>query len=324
MRVEETRIAVRFYCGINDETWNKRPVRPGNYSCVSPVYGRTERTKRDNRVKLPEHTEIIQDSGAFSDGPGSRLSFQEALDRQEKHGQRYDYDGQITHRASYDLLIDEKWQDGKRSKQRWTEAEAAAAVEETIQAARFMRQNYSGPSVLSAQGVSPAQYLECVTRIVSLVRPGIDILGLGGWCVSGIFPLQMRPVFNATMTRVIPFAAKSGVTAVHIWGVSDVTFLGPLLWLCDRYGLKLSTDSSAPQSRPVRGAWGFRGWYKEDPQYKRPPVEVRGLHRAILVQLFRCRLNTLRQSEFYHHPDMPDGYGRFDFYGESDDEGLQV
>lgn len=305
---------MRFYCGINDETWNKHPTRPGRYACIAPIYGRTEKSRRENRVTVPGDTEVAQDSGAFSDGPQSRLPIPVALDRQIEHGHAWGYHDQITHRASYDLLIDEKWHNGQRTKRRWSEDEAWAAVDETVRAAEYMATNYNGGMILSAQGVTPGQYLECTRRIVPFIRPDADILGLGGWCISGIFPRHMRPVFNATMKLAIPFAAESGVSAVHIWGVSDVTFLGPLLWLCDRHGLKLSTDSSAPQRRPVHGAWGFRGWYKESPAYNRPPVEVRGVHRAMLVQLFRCRLNTLRQSEFYHHPDLSDGYGQLELF----------
>ena len=73
--------------------------------------------------------------------------------------------------------------------------------------------------------------------------------------------------------------------------------------MCDRYELRLSTDSSGPQLRPVRGEWGYRGW--RDPNYQRPPVEVRGLHRARHVALYREFLVDLRQSGFYHHPDLP-------------------
>lgn len=254
-------------------------------------------------MTLPETTEVIQDSGAFCDGPGSRKSFDEALNRQLVHSIKYGYDNQVTHRASYDLLIDEKWQNGRRSKSRWTEEEARVAVNLTVSASKYMVQNYDNPAVLSAQGVTPRQYMECVTEILRIIRPA-DILGLGGWCISGKMPAIMRPVFNETMKLIIPVIGNSGIDRVHIWGVADVTFLGPLLWLCDRAGIELSTDSSGPQTRPVMGVWGYRGWYKP---YPRPPQESRGIHRMLLVKLFRCRLNTLRQSEFYHHPDLPDG-----------------
>lgn len=295
---------IRFYCGVNETSWNRHPVRPGRYACIAPSYGRSEATRRTNRVAVPLETMVIQDSGAFSDSRTNRLDFAAALDRQMNHADTFGYASQVTHRASYDLLIDEKWQDGIRRKSRWTELEADTAVQETINAARFMATNYSGARIQSAQGVSPHQYERCTKDILEWFDLDRDIFGLGGWCVSGIMPLVMRPVFNATMLRVISLLGQEKVRRVHIWGVSDVTFLGPLLWLCDRHGISLSTDSSAPQRRPTQGVWGFRGWYKE---YPAPSVEYRGIHRMMLVKLFRCRLNSLRDSDFYHHPNLPDG-----------------
>lgn len=297
--------AIDLYCGVNDTKWNHQEVNPGPLVCISPVYGTSTRTKRENRVKIPPHCAVIEDAGPFCDKTDERLSFPEALDRQLTHADKFGYTDQIKNLASYDLLIDEKWEGGKRYKRRWSESDAWAAVRETIEAAAWLSRNYSRPRVQSAQGVTAAQYLECAIRIMEYFDPATDIFGLGGWCISGKMPTQIRPSFNAVMKSVLPFVAKAGVKRIHIWGVTDVTFLGPLLWMCDQHGLKLSTDSSGPQLRPANGTWGFRGWY--NPNYKAPPVEVRGIHRAIHVQLMRCRLSSLRQSEFYHHPDIPDG-----------------
>lgn len=293
---------IRFYCGVNEHNWNGRAVDPGKFACISPVYGSSERTTRANGVSVPEETVVIQDSGAFSDGPSRRVTFGRALERQIEHSVKYQYDSGVSHRASYDLLIDEKWRDGQRSKERWTEKESWVAVGETISSAEYIKKNYSEPVVLSAQGVSPGQYLSCSAEVADLVDIDEDIFGLGGWCVSGLRPSVMRPVFNDTMNLVIPFLGSVGIKRVHIWGVADVTFLGPLLWLCDRHGILLSTDSSGPQRRPSMGSWGYRGWYKKYPKYRRAPIETRGIHRMILVKLFRQRLRTLRDSEFYHAP----------------------
>lgn len=295
---------IDFHCGINDTAWNHHPVNPGPLACISPVYGSKKETKRENRVTVPADTKVIEDSAAFCDGPEDRLTPAAALDRQQEHAEKYGYKDQVTHTASYDLLIDEKWEGGIRYKRRWSENDAWEAVRITVDAAAFLANHYPKPRIQSAQGVTASQYLECAMRIMEYLDPATDIFGLGGWCISGKLPTQIRPSFNATMLSVISFVAKAGAKQVHIWGVSDVTFLGPLLWLCDQHGLKLSTDSSGPQVRPARGHWGFRGWTKKG--YQRPPVETRGVHRAIHVQLFRCQLNNLRQSEFYHHPDLPD------------------
>ncbi len=291
---------MKLYCGINDQNWNKHPVRPGHYACIAPIYGKSEKTKRENRVTIPKDTFVIQDSGAFSDGLNDRLSFSEAFDRQIEHAEKFSYQNQIEAMASYDLLIDEMWEEGKRHKQRWSESDAWFAVNETINAAKFLSKNYSSKRIQSAQGVTPNQYLDCAYKILEYTDIN-DIFGLGGWCISGKMPLQMIPHFSKTIWLVVPLIAKANIKRVHIWGVMDSEFLGPLLWLCDQYELDLSTDSAGPQLRPVMGEWGYKGWKRP---YIVPPVEIRGIHRAIHVQLTRCWLeHGLRKSVYYHEPE---------------------
>jgi len=167
---DETDTPVRLYIGINETKWNHHPVSPGKYTCVSPIYGRTERTKVKNSVFIPDGCVVLSDSGAFSDGPQSRLALRDAMDRQLSHAEQYRYTGRIDNFASYDLLIDEKWIDGKRHKRRWSESDAWAAVDETVTAARFVHKHRSYiPSslVLSAQGVTVQQYVTCVERLAS-------------------------------------------------------------------------------------------------------------------------------------------------------------
>jgi len=135
---------IRFYCGIGEQQWNHHPVAPGAYACVSPVYGTTTSTKQVNRVTVPPGTKVLQDSGAFSDGPRQRLTCYEALQRRESHAARFGYASRIEARASYDLLIDEMWQEDEsngemvRTKRRWSETQAEWAVEETIRAAAYL------------------------------------------------------------------------------------------------------------------------------------------------------------------------------------------
>src|SRR5258708_3489297 len=92
-RVEQEE-AIRFYCGVSEQVWNHHPVAPGAYACISPVSGRHEDTpesRRVNYVRIPPGTAVIQDSGAFSDGPRQRLSVEEALERQIAHAERFGY-----------------------------------------------------------------------------------------------------------------------------------------------------------------------------------------------------------------------------------------
>jgi hypothetical protein len=296
---------IDLYVGINETKWNHHPTAPGPLACIAPAYGSTERTKCENSVCVPYDCAIFQDSGAFSDGPTQRLSLDAALRRQYEHAEKYGYTDQVTGLASYDLLIDEKWTDGIRRKCRWSEGEAEAAVSETVKAARFLAQHRNGiPLILSAQGVTPRQYLGCVERVIQYMRDD-DILGLGGWCIIGKMPKIMMPVFRDTIRLVVPFVAREGVKRVHIWGVVYAPALGWLLWLCDRYGIKLSTDSSGPSRRPAFGEWGYADWHTN---IKPPPVEIRGLERARHVRLVREWLANFRWTQYYRCPPESMGY----------------
>lgn len=302
-------VGVRFYCGINETKWNKHPAAPGLYACIAPVYGASTLTKVENRVSVPAGVYVLQDSGAFSDGPGQRLRFDDALRRQMEHAEKWGYYGQMMHYASYDLLIDEKWEGGQRRKARWSVSDAEAATDETVAAAQYYSEHRNGlPLVLSAQGVDAGQYLRCVGRVIPWMDCERDILGLGGWCITGKMPKQMMPVFRETIRVVVPFAAREGVQWIHIWGVIYPPALGELLWMCDRYGIQLSTDSAGPTLKPVFGQWGYGEWRDND--FQQPPVEMRGLYRAWHVHATRLWLDNLENTRWYREPRVHTRYRR--------------
>lgn len=264
---------IRLYCGIGETSYNRHPVACGPYACVSPVCGRddseevTEASRR-NSVYVPAEVLIIQDSGAFSDGPKHRLSYAEALQRQIEHAKYYKYSSQVTHRASYDLLIDETWKNEFRHKERWSEEAGNFAVKATVEAAAYLNAHRKGVAcIMSAQGVTPAQYFDCAEKVLKYVDAERDIFGLGGWCILGKQPSLLK-VFRETIQQVIPLLASHKVQRVHIWGVCFAEPLGELLYLCDQYGLKLSTDSMGPSTRPTKGEWGYASW--RDASYKKP------------------------------------------------------
>lgn len=291
---------ITFYCGLNEQQWNHHPVAPGRYACIAPVYGRTARTKSISSVKVPAETLVIQDSGAFSDKTGERLSLEAALERQIAHAERYGYAHQVTHRASYDLLIDEVWTGEQRQKERWSEGDADGAVSTTVKAAAYLTKHREGKKlILSAQGVTARQYLHCAEQIVPYLEEG-DIFGCGGWCITGCKPRQIMPIFRETMRLLIPFLGREQVKRLHLWGVCYAPALGELLWLCDEYGIALSTDSAGPSYRPAKGSWGYAEWI--DPTYIRPPVEIRGLERARHVRATRAWLTNFRQTPHYVPP----------------------
>jgi hypothetical protein len=294
--------AIRFYCGLGEKHYNHHPVVTGPYACVSPVSG--SEIKKVNSVAVPQGALVLQDSGAFSDAcmllrgqerhlalmKQSRLTFKEALKRQEQHATDFNYQGQIEARASYDVLIDETWTEDAsglltRAKKRWSVADADLAVEETVAAAAYLDQHRNGLAcIMSAQGATPQQYLSCVQRLLCSLRPG-DILGLGGWCILGL-RRTLLTVFRATMRLVIPFLKREGIRRVHIWGICFAEALGELLWQCDhdeegnldsQRQIHLSTDSVGPSTRPVKkdretgyATWGYASWCNN--KYPVPPV----------------------------------------------------
>jgi hypothetical protein len=300
-------MSIRLYTGLGGETtWNRYPVTPGPYACIAPVYGRKKTCV--NRVALPADTQVIQDSGAFSDSWDTRLSFSDALKRQETHAERFGYGSQITHRATYDLLIDEVWVDGNRYKRRWSVQDAEAAVETTVAAAKFAHENRNGlPLIVSAQGVDAQQYLRCSQRLMPFMQSG-DYFGFGGWCIIGKMPAVMMPVFSETVRTVIPFLGTEGIQHIHIWGVIYPKALGFLLHECDTWGITVSTDSVGPTTHPVFGQWGYGkpsegGW--RDNTYIKPHGENVGPERARHTSLTREWLSRFRGTSYYKSAEQP-------------------
>lgn len=308
---------IRFYCGVNETQWNYIEPQPGKYACVSPVMGSTTKSRQENRVFLNDSVErVMVDSGAFCDGPSTRVSFDQALARQLEHSQKYDYYDRIEYIASYDLLIDEKWLGGKRKKIRWTPSEAEEAVQLTVEAARYLHNNRNrvpGDLIQSAQGVTTKQYLQCVKEITPYMNLESDALGLGGWCIMGKMRRKITPVFLRTISKVIPWFAEQGGKKVHIWGVLLAQGIGPLLWLCNRHELALSTDSAGPQMKPCLGSWGYADWI--DHSYSRVPTDYRGQDRAKHVEMVREWLSDFESTQYYHSPQESD-YWEVGFYRE--------
>lgn len=240
----------------------------------------------------------LLDSGAFTDPPHRRLTPDQALDRQlrwEGWATRIweaDQPWRAQALVSYDLLIDEKWVEGKRYKERWDIKEADRAVEETVEAARYLasqrEQTGTRTLVLSCQGVDAFQYQECVSEVLKVTRPG-DWIGLGGWCILGMRQAWM-PTFWQTMRVVLPQIARAGIRHIHIFGVLFQKALGGLRWLADQLpdDLSISTDSTAPVL-----ACTWKNWKKagaRDPYWRNN------------VNWWKITLANIRTSEYYKEP----------------------
>jgi hypothetical protein len=114
---------------------------------------------------------------------------------------------------------------------------------------------------------------------------------------------MMLPVFAETINVVMPYIAVKGVQKVHIWGVLYAPALAMLLHAADKYGISVSTDSSGPNRRPSFGQWGYADWCNLN--YKRAPVETRGVERAKHVAAVRNWLTDFRCTRYYLKMSKP-------------------
>jgi hypothetical protein len=242
--------AVKMYVGLDAGTLQGRRFNLTGPRMFNATYGPFSKFSPEEVAQV----QGIADSGAFQHEPGKRWTFDRALDAQlaweseasDKWGARYRHEAVV----SYDLLIDEKWVNGVKRKQRWTVAEADAAVRETVGAAAYLDSQRARVEprrlVMACQGVDQTQYAECARGVLAHCRPE-DIFGLGGWCILGR-QKSWLPTFWRSMHRVLPAVAAAGITRVHIFGVMWPKALGGLVWLADRLRLVVSTDSKKAAS----------------------------------------------------------------------------
>lgn len=284
------RPAVSLYVGGHAHTIGGEPVTLTGRRCFTAAHPLTM------PLDLTQ-TRALLDSGAFTDPPEKRLTPDAALARQlrwEERARALCAAPEWTAEAvvSYDRLVDETWTAGIRRKARWSLAAAESAVAETIEAARFLasrRRDLSPRAlVLACQGVDALQQEECAVELLRIAAPS-DWLGLGGWCILGRWQSWL-PEFWRTLRLVLPRVAAAGLTRVHLFGVLWQPALGGLLWLADRLGLTVSTDSAAPLLAATRGNAVKAG--------------LRAEGFAENVAWWRDRLTRLRETEHYREPPM--------------------
>lgn len=280
-------MGITLYIGGQSSTIQGEKQDLGGYRCFTAAYTRS----------YPETPTAIGllDSGAFSDSPDKRLTLEAALLRQlrwETSASKKLGTSWISHAiASYDLLIDEVWTGDNRVKRRWSVTDASFAVHQTVEAAKYLasQRQYLQPRhlVLGCQGVDVRQYRYCIEQVLKYAQAG-DWIGLGGWCILGR-RASWLPVFFETLHQCIPLIATSPVKHVHIYGVMLDKALAPLLWMCDRFGLTASCDSSRPILDCTR----------PDPQR----AGVKHPYWRSNVRWWQNYLAAMRGSKFYREPE---------------------
>lgn len=236
---------MRFYASKCHDTLNSLPFVPERYAnqlMLNPNYP---------RVSLPHDCVYMMDSGAFQDvSTDTRLSFKDALARQ------LDFENVLGVKAeaivSYDRLVDEQLLDGKQIKQRVDTLIGAEYVEETIKAAEYIARALPNRKlVLSNQGSTVKQYVDCVDSVIQVAKPA-DIIGIGGFCILARNK-QYRADYFEILKQILPKLKEHGLSQIHIFGMGIFEVLIKTEILCKKYGVSCSYDTSSMEINSVFG-----------------------------------------------------------------------
>jgi hypothetical protein len=202
-----------------------------------------------------EGTNVLLDSGAFQDVKlDQRLNFKEALNRQLQFENSQSFVSEMI--VSYDHLVDEKNDEQLgRIKQRVSYEEACDFVEETIDAAKFLtdqRENLLPRKlVLSNQGVTVSQYIECLKEVLSFSQED-DVIGFGGWCIVGRIP-SLKKDYYAVLEEALPLMRAKGIRRLHLFGIGSFDVLVRSHFLSRSFGIEPSYDTSSYEFRGLFG-----------------------------------------------------------------------
>lgn len=242
---------VQYYVSKNHNRLNRRAFSPETITprlCLSPKYPIT-------LARSPAEMDIILDSGAFQDiSHEERLTFQTALSRQLEFEKRVGFTSNYI--VSYDHIVDEcPTVRGKRKKHRVSFSTAERYVDETIDAAKFLadcrKELEPRRLILSNQGVTPSQYVECVKEILKFSEP-VDVIGLGGFCIIGQVPRLINDYFKV-IEETLPLLETRKIRRLHIFGVGVFKVLIRTHVLCHRHNVIPSYDTSSMEFNAIFG-----------------------------------------------------------------------
>jgi hypothetical protein len=233
-------------------------------------------------------SEVLLDSGAFSETQEARLTFEEALARQfrwEKGARRkFGRDFCVDHFVAYDALMPSFLKDGDPEVKR-IEGEKRLAMTQAAAEYFDSRRARIEPRtlVLPIQGYSVDSYVSCCKTVLDAARPG-DWLGLGGWCRIGQERLRWRD-FRKVVAEVTWRTKRAGLRHIHLFGVLWLSALATFQWYCDEHGLSCSTDSTLP----ANAFWRYT---------QAAPASLAVAER---IEWWRARVADLRDHEDYRH-----------------------
>ncbi len=166
-----------------------------DYLCLNPKY----------KVSLKRDVNVLLDSGAFQDRQKeTRLTFQEALDRQLKFEEKV---GFVSERiVAYDYMDN---------------------IEETIKANQFLasKREELKPRqlVLMVQGVTTRDYIHCLTETLKVATPE-DCIGFGGVALAGKINDLKFKLWDAFKIG-LPIIYNNKIKDIHIFGVGTFDVL---------------------------------------------------------------------------------------------------
>jgi hypothetical protein len=242
---------VEYFVSKNHDMLNGRPFAPEKSTprvCLNPKYP----------VSLSSGTRnvyVLLDSGAFQDLKATeRLSPRQALNRQLDFERRVGFESKFI--VSYDRIVDESpTVQGHKRKRRVDSTLAGRYVDQTIDAAKFLADNREGLTprrlVLSNQGVTVEQYVDCVKEILRFSEP-TDVVGLGGFCIIGQVPKYSKDYF-AVVKRILPMLRRRKIRRMHVFGVGVFKTLIKTHVMCSRFGVIPSYDTSSLELNAVFG-----------------------------------------------------------------------
>lgn len=229
---------------LNSSDYSPETITP--FLCLNPYYN----------VSLKPGCKVhyMIDSGAFQDvSTNSRLSFKDALKRQLDFEEKI---GQISEcLVSYDRLVDEQVNEKGQFKKRVDFDISKDYVSETIDAARYLSEQRSQLAprklILSCQGTTVKQYLECMESILDFAQPG-DIIGLGGFCILSK-SIEYEKQFYSIIKDAFPMIQNAGIDRVHIFGMGIFRALVQTDFYARINSIHCSYDTSSPEMNSVFG-----------------------------------------------------------------------
>lgn len=240
---------MELYVSKTNNTLNRLPFQPELVTsniCINP----------SRKVRVKEGTKVLFDSGAFQDVKNdNRLSFKEALNRQLNYEESQNFVSELL--VSYDRLVDEKHDEKVgHIKERVDYKTAEEYVEETINAAKFLADQIDDlkprKPVLSCQGITTDQYLDCLKEIVSFADPE-TVIGFGGFCIVGLKPKYEGQYFEI-IEKSREILKKKGIKRVHIFGVGKFKLLVRTHMIFREFGISASYDTSTYEINGVHGS----------------------------------------------------------------------